>query len=573
MIVASNGGCSSAPKFICITGANQNAWDTITANTLTVTLPIYPFNNSVSGTGATSGQLLRLFINDQFSSSVSATGSNFSFPNVSVKAGDILKVYAQTSGACMTVSGATTVSGYIQPPVITTNSAGNLLTSSTSIGGTSSIPGATVTLYRGVSPSGVSVGTATVSSSGNWVINGLTLTANETYYALQSSGGIVSPSSQSATVLGPTNAVPAFSSSTYLDESASIGGTISSFSGTIRVYLDGTQIGSTVLTNATAWSIPANSSYINSLYSGGAFTVTAQATGSAESAISNSTATVTCTSPIQPTITPATATITTGQAVTFTVSNVAGNTWYAVADNSGSSYATSYYTPNANTFTLPTNTFNTAGTYNLNVTADRLTGCPLSSRNAVVTVNNQSLPVLFTSITANPVNNQMKISWTVSNEQNVDFYLVESSRDCRNFEPTGKVAFHSGTIADNQYTFTDISVSDPERICYRIRQMDKDGKYTYSAVISVNKKQRIFMSVSPNPAKERININFASTKEQKAIIELIDMNGKLIYTESFQLHKGDNVYTIQRLRAFGHGSVVVKMTTGNEIHYKKMIIE
>jgi len=167
----------------------------------------------------------------------------------------------------------------------------------------------------------------------------------------------------------------------------------------------------------------------------------------------------------------------------------------------------------------------------------------------------------------------MKISWTVSNEQNVDFYLVESSKDCRNFEPAGKVAFNSGTIADNRYTFTDINVSDPERICYRIKQIDKDGKYTYSAVISVNRKQHMYLSVSPNPVKESSNISFASTKEQQAVIELVDMNGKLIHTESFRLHKGDNIHTIQGLRAFGHVSVVVKMTTGNEIHYKKIIIE
>lgn len=573
MFIANNGGCSSAPTFICITGASQTAWNYITANTLTLTSPIYPFNTSVSGTGATSGQLLRLFINDQFVSSVSATGSTFSFPNVSLKAGDVLRVYAQTSGTCMTVSAATTVSAYIQPPVITTNSAGNLLSSSTFIGGTSSIPGATVTLYRGVSPSGVSVGTAVVNSSGNWVVNGLTLTANETYYALQSSGGVVSPASQSATVLGPTSAVPVFNSPTYLDQSASVAGTISSFTGTIRVYLDGTLIGSTLLTNATTWTIPANTTYINSLYSGGVLTVTAQATGNAEGTISSSTATVTCTSPVQPTITPTTATITTGQAVTFTVSNVSSDTWYAVTDNTGSSYATSYHTPNASSFALTTKPFNTAGTYNLKLTADKLTGCPLSSSNAVITVNNPSLPVQFTSITASPVNNQMKISWTVSNEQNVDYYLVESSRDCRNFEPAGKVAFHSGTISDNRYTYTDISVSDPERVCYRIKQMDKDGKYTYSAVISVNRKQRMYLSVSPNPARELINVSFSSTKEQKAVIELVDMNGKLIHTTSFQLHKGDNVCTVQGLQAFSHGSVVVKFITGNEIHFKKIIIE
>lgn len=573
MVVSTNGGCSSVPTFICITGASQNAWNYITANTLTVATPIYPFNSSITGTGAASGQLLRLFINNQYNSSLSATGSSFTFSNLSVKAGDTLRIYAQTSGACMTVSNAFIVSGYTPPPVITTNSAGNLLTSATIISGTSSIPGASVTLYRGVSPSGTLVGTATVNSSGMWVVSGLTLATNETYYATQTSGGYASPSSQTATVLAPTTAVPVFSSTTYPDVSASIGGTIASFSGTVRVYLDGTLIGATVLTNATTWSIQANTTYSNSLYPGGALTVTAQTAAGAESAVSSSTATVNCTSPVQPTITPVAATINTGQAVTFSVSNAASNTWYAVTDNTGISYATSAYTSSTNNFTLPTQTFTTAGTYNLNVTADKLTGCPLSYSSATITVTGSNLPVLFSTITAMPVNNRVKVTWTVSNEQNISFYLVEKSQDCQHYEPAGKVTFHLGAAAFNQYAFTDSSLISAGRICYRIKQVDKDGNYTYSSVVSINSNPKNYITVSPNPTKEKINISFTSLKEQSATVELIDINGKVIHTEFFQLYQGANVMSVQGLQAFSYKSVVVRVIVGKEIYNKKVIIQ
>src|SRR5438105_10003583 len=127
MLVTSNSGCLSAPTFICITGSSQNSWNAITSNALSVTTPIYPYQTTVSGTGATSGQLLRLFVNDQYVSAITATGSAFSFSGVTLSAGDVLKVYVQTSGSCMTVSGSFTVSCYTQPPSITTNSSGNLL--------------------------------------------------------------------------------------------------------------------------------------------------------------------------------------------------------------------------------------------------------------------------------------------------------------------------------------------------------------------------------------------------------------------------------------------------------------
>lgn len=567
MLVTNSGGCLSAPTFICITGSSQNSWNSISSNALTLTTPIYPYQTSVSGSGATSGQLLRLFLNNQYVGAVTATGSTFTFSGLTLNTGDQLKVYAQASGACMSVSSAFTVSCYTAPPVITTNSSGNLLSSSTSISGTSAYSGATVSLYKGVSPSGTLVGTATVSSGGAWTVTGLTLVAADTYYATQTSGGCTSPSSASATVTGPTTVCPSFSATTFADNATTVGGTMSSFTGTIRLYLDGTLMGSSAVSAATSWSIAVNTTYTNTLYSGGVLSVTAQASGSAESTCST-TATVTCSSPTQPSITPTTTTINTGQTVTFTVSNVVANTWYAALDNSGVSYATSIYTSSSAGFNYTTNPFNTAGSYNLQISADKLTGCAKSYRTALITVNNASLPVRFVDVAAELMAGAVNVRWSVDNEFHIDHYDVEESLDGKSFAAIGSVLFREGTGLKS-YVFASGRLPATFPAYYRVRQWDIDGHSQYSKVVMVDDRSAWKLNVTPNPTSGPIHLSIRATAAGPAQIRVITPQGITTRSVPVTLTRGMNIVVLPPLTA---GVYEIVVDTHREVNSVKCIV-
>jgi hypothetical protein len=544
MFVTNNGGCLSAPTFICITGSSQNSWAPIASNSITLTTPIYPFQNTVSGTGSASGQLLRLFVNDKYVTSVSATGIAFSFTGLTLNTGDVLKVYAQASSACMTVSSSFTVSCYTASPTITTNSAGSLLTSATSIPGKSSYTGATVTLYKGVSPSGTQAGTATVNASGNWTVTGLTLTAGDTYYAVVSNSGCTSPSSASATVAGVTSVCPTLSATTFLENVSSVGGTISSFSGIVRLYLDGVEIGSTSLTNGTSWSVPVNTLYSNTLYPGGVLTVTAQSTGNAESASCASTASVTCSPPLNPSASPLSSTINTGQTVTYAISNVTSGAWYSVTNSIGSSFAKSQYSLSSSNFNLTTSTFNNAGTYQLNITADKLTGCSQGSIQATVVVNNIITPVHFISIAAERINGRVNVSWRVENEADVVDYNVQASSNGIDFSDIGTVTYKHGNSAANTYSF-DYSTDARNTLYFRIKQNDVDGNYMLSKIVSVSAIKDAISRISPNPSSGRFVLSQVSNSEQVAEIAVRSLEGKIVLRKTIVLRAGVNESTIQ----------------------------
>ena len=197
-------------------------------------------------------------------------------------------------------------------------------------------------------------------------------------------------------------------------------------------------------------------------------------------------------------------------------------------DYSGNSFGTSQYITTTTPFTLTTKTINTASTYNLKLTADKLTGCPASFATASITVNPVILPVSFLGVNVQPNNNGALLTWTVANELDVLRYEVEKSNDCRNFSVKGQVAFRQGTGTTNTYSFIDNAVNGQD-VCYRIKQIDLNGNVHYSRIVNLSGVLRSSTVVGPNPASHFITISKSSTASEKISVSLVDMNGRMVY--------------------------------------------
>ena len=565
MIVTNNSSCSSNPVFVCINSGSSGTPAAIATNALSISQPVYASNTSITGTGAATGDVLRLFINGQYKQSITTTGTGFTFSGLTLQTGDQLKIYSQTGTSCITQSATFTVSCFSQPPSITTNTTGNLLNGATTISGTSAYPGASVQVYKGVSPSGTATGSAvTVNSNGVWSATVPAMTSSETYYAVQTVNGCTSAASASATVLTPASC-PTITGS-YTASSTSVSGTMpSSFTGTIRLYEDGGLIGSVNVSTATSWSI---SLAVGTLYYNGVLRATAQATGGAESN-GCSTTTVGCTAPATPSITPGSAIITEGQNLQVNISNVTANNWYALMDNTGTSFATSTYSTTSNNFSLFSNTFTTAGTYNLYLSADALTGCPNSATPLTVTVHSAILPVKFVSVAAKRSGESAVISWKVAEEQQVERYEVQWSTDCNRFETIGSVAF-SGSFNGN-YQFTPSTLPEAEKICFRIKQVDKSGTFMYSSVFSLNNTDVLRWQVTPNPVQTIAKLSVSVPAHKAGTVYVMDVHGKTLFSRKCTFLKGQNNIVLPELSQLAPGTYLVCLSIENTVEFRKII--
>lgn len=579
MIILTGSGCQSSPVYDCISNGSSSLTGLTVNTSITFPATIYPFHTSITGSipSATSVQSASLFINNVLKSTVSiaANATSYTFSGLQLKANDNIAVYFSPASGCTTYN-TTSVVCYNQPPIITTDANGKLLAGATAISGTSAA-NASITLNK--TNATVNSWTTTANSSGAWSVTVPALVAGDTYTATVTSAGgcnTASAASPTATVVSVTSNCPTISltpvtNTPYTDTSTIVYGTVNvtTTPSTVRLYVDGSLAGSQTL-NATGsqnWSIVSSQPF----YNGALLKATFQS-GSGSEKTDCGTSTVTCSSPGTPSISPTSSTINTGQSVTYTISNVVGSTWYAVQDNSGNSYATSVYTSSNSGFSLSTSNFNSSGTYNLVLTADKLSGCPASTASATVVVNPIVTPVRFISVTAEGISQGSKISWTVADEENVSHYQVEKSLDGRNFSLAGTVDFKPASSSINQYTYTDVTINT-DRIYYRIRQVDIDQHYTFSSIVIVKAKPGNKIQAWPVPAVNEINININVNSAQSSSIELLDINGTKMLSKSIRLSVGNNALSLNQLATLPKGTYFIKIFADGENHIQKIIIK
>jgi hypothetical protein len=130
------------------------------------------------------------------------------------------------------------------------------------------------------------------------------------------------------------------------------------------------------------------------------------------------------------------------------------------------------------------------------------------------------LPLHFLNFSSKYVDGSIDLAWSTANEINNSHFIVEKSRDGIIFNGIGSVS----SSPQSNYSFKD---NDPfeENNYYRIRQVDLDGKYSYSKIIliPVNKNKKNELLVFPNPAGNTCTVQ---VPDSKSIYSLAIFNSK-----------------------------------------------
>jgi uncharacterized delta-60 repeat protein len=140
------------------------------------------------------------------------------------------------------------------------------------------------------------------------------------------------------------------------------------------------------------------------------------------------------------------------------------------------------------------------------------------------------LPLHLLSFSGKKVNSTIQLNWITENEINTSHFEIERSANAIAFTKTGIVASFNSS-GRNDYTFIDIQALNGINY-YRLKQTDKDGGFTYSAIIKiVNDANQLQFTLSPNPANNFISIIYPGAKEI-VNISIYDVQGRLIQQQS-----------------------------------------
>jgi hypothetical protein len=147
----------------------------------------------------------------------------------------------------------------------------------------------------------------------------------------------------------------------------------------------------------------------------------------------------------------------------------------------------------------------------------------------------------FTFTSQKDANNTVNLLWSTANEIDSIHYEVERSIDGINFISLGNINAGNNPDSLQQYLFNDNKPYQGVNY-YRLKQTDKDGRFSYSKVVSVTlEKTGVRYVIYPNPAKYRTTLRILENMKQGSI-RLFDAIGKEVFVKSFStLNIGQDV--------------------------------
>jgi uncharacterized repeat protein (TIGR01451 family) len=189
-----------------------------------------------------------------------------------------------------------------------------------------------------------------------------------------------------------------------------------------------------------------------------------------------------------------------------------------------------------------------------------------TSAAAYSTIKDGTLPLTWGEFTAVKNGNTSLLKWQTLQEYNTANFIIERSTDGINFHQLATVTAAGNSTVARTYQLTD-KLPLNGKDYYRIKQVDKDGKFTYSPVRSLEFLLKQVVSITPNPAHDKIAVT-VSGNDKALKISIIDATGAPV--KSFDMQ---GQYLQINLHNIAPGSYYVKVSGDGINSTHKLIIQ
>lgn len=174
-----------------------------------------------------------------------------------------------------------------------------------------------------------------------------------------------------------------------------------------------------------------------------------------------------------------------------------------------------------------------------------------------------SLPITLASFTGSADKEKVQLQWVTSSEINNEHFEIERSTSGDEFQTVTIIQGAGTSNIMHQYSADDYSPAAGTNY-YRIKQVDYDGKYSYSEIISVineNQQQDCKMSIRPNPCLGECQVvleDCPQASKEGFTVYIYDALGNVVTTRSSPVAENSTTLTLDVNNIYKPGVYIVR---------------
>jgi Secretion system C-terminal sorting domain len=174
-----------------------------------------------------------------------------------------------------------------------------------------------------------------------------------------------------------------------------------------------------------------------------------------------------------------------------------------------------------------------------NITQSLFTSIVVNSASFItpIPLGTGTLPVTFTNYDVKCTDKGAILTWATSTEQNSDKFEIQRSVNGTDWTTIGAVPAAGNSNSSRTYQYLDLNSG---AAVYRIRQVDLDGRFIYTATRQTNCKASQFdVVLYPVPAKDNLAVVIRSDKAVRTDLQIVDMKGSVLRRIPTQINSGN----------------------------------
>jgi hypothetical protein len=181
---------------------------------------------------------------------------------------------------------------------------------------------------------------------------------------------------------------------------------------------------------------------------------------------------------------------------------------------------------------------------------------------------NPALPVTYLRINSICNNNGfVELVWVTATESNSSHFEVLRSRDGFNWEHIETIPAAGNSSSTNYYSYYDIGAGRYFEGYYRLKQVDFDGEFEYSYIISTFCKN-MDIEIYPNPTKGEVSLGIRNNIQEMVTVSVMDYAGRILQEMIIKVDEG---YKTIDLSTHINGIYIISISTSQNTYIHKII--